>query len=1067
MKQSRITRMLSWMLTVMMLLTLLPPQLLQAQESISINKGEQLYAVHAWFDRENGELRPDTRTDEMEGEVVDWGTTQWCNVKGGHECVFRIDKENQYYKGGFTVKKAIITGEGEEETVLPGEVVDASSYRIELCTEWSDEAQSEVVLKDGFYRITFYQSGVYLVYADGVEGGVLFHVEVPDCGFATSPVLTEESYVADYTYTDQTKSLYLIVPEKEKETFWNKEEERDEETEITNRPDVLRTWINDAVGDGDIYRFDTKELNEEYLKSVTEVTKDIKTGTKVYLVTFAEEFDQDHWVYARIERVGTKTGWKWNEPGVNLRPERNGLVLTTDINTEEQRNEHGELESIKAELRENPNYEKKCYYELDRGGAVYVGAAWYDEENDTCEPLAKGTKVTLINQKTKKSGTYETDKDGIFAFDKLEDAGTYLAEVQMEGSPSSAKLVIDLPRIAFYSEKKRSYQTLMFNDELSMEASKTYYCIYDTDVEENKKIQFPEKSAEGTYYAEMETTDWGKKPYGIFRWVGDNVSAPITKEIADIGDAQKLADGSICHTVTVKKGQASDFYLGAALGVIDNWNPSKPEYYTWERGIDLRISRDGLVLRETDRRGDDYEISNEEARKVLHGWAGRERYFALGFQKDLEITDIKDKSTITMTGPDGKAVELTQYRDAIFKCIFLQTGTYTLTYTKGDVESHAQFDVTNSREGIYCKKGTGDDIYEDYQVVTDQFHANDRNHVLYVIYEKDKDYHGAFPTEADKWYQEKDVEQVNWDNGEKGIFHATYGIFRDTWDKVTEEGGSEKFDYEAAGITISDQSNDRFGVIALDLSKMKGTHTIDFGILCHNEWTDWNDEEEKEEKRYDDWVERFRVTVDGNASVKSPETLAEEAAAKAAAEAKAKAEAAAKVGGELSAPAVNAKIVVTKTAPNATAAYAGPISDTGKVTVPDSVTVNGVTYTITKIADEAFKGNTKLTSVTIGKNVTEIGKNAFAGCSNLKKLNLSGTSIKTIGAGAFSGCKKLKTITINANVTKKVGKNALKGIAKKATITVFAKNEGAYKKFVKKLKSAGAKNAKFKFKKKK
>ena len=50
------------------------------------------------------------------------------------------------------------------------------------------------------------------------------------------------------------------------------------------------------------------------------------------------------------------------------------------------------------------------------------------------------------------------------------------------------------------------------------------------------------------------------------------------------------------------------------------------------------------------------------------------------------------------------------------------------------------------------------------------------------------------------------------------------------------------------------------------------------------------------------------------------------------------------------------------------------------VKVPDTITISGKKYKVTSIKANAFKGNKKLTSVTIGQNVKSIGKNAFNGC---------------------------------------------------------------------------------------
>jgi hypothetical protein len=61
------------------------------------------------------------------------------------------------------------------------------------------------------------------------------------------------------------------------------------------------------------------------------------------------------------------------------------------------------------------------------------------------------------------------------------------------------------------------------------------------------------------------------------------------------------------------------------------------------------------------------------------------------------------------------------------------------------------------------------------------------------------------------------------------------------------------------------------------------------------------------------------------------------------------------------------------------------------------------TFKVTKILDNGFAGLTGVTSLSIGKNVTEIGKNAFEGCENLATVTFAtGSALEKIGNGAFS-----------------------------------------------------------------
>ncbi len=154
--------------------------------------------------------------------------------------------------------------------------------------------------------------------------------------------------------------------------------------------------------------------------------------------------------------------------------------------------------------------------------------------------------------------------------------------------------------------------------------------------------------------------------------------------------------------------------------------------------------------------------------------------------------------------------------------------------------------------------------------------------------------------------------------------------------------------------------------------------------------------------------------------------------------------------------------------------YKEPANKKAKtVSIPATVKIDGVTYKVTKVDDNAFKNNktvtkvtvgsniktigknafsgaTKLKTVSVGKNVTEVGANAFKGCSSLTSVTLGSKATK-IGANAFNGCKKLKTIKITSTklTSKTVAKNAFKGLTKATTIKVPKKKLSAYKKLFK------------------
>lgn len=82
------------------------------------------------------------------------------------------------------------------------------------------------------------------------------------------------------------------------------------------------------------------------------------------------------------------------------------------------------------------------------------------------------------------------------------------------------------------------------------------------------------------------------------------------------------------------------------------------------------------------------------------------------------------------------------------------------------------------------------------------------------------------------------------------------------------------------------------------------------------------------------------------------------------------------------------------------------------VTIPAAVTYGGKTYNVTGIAGNAFKNNKKLKTVTLGKNITSIGKSAFAGCSNLKNIKILSLKIKTAGKSCFKSVNRKAVITV-------------------------------------------------------
>lgn len=100
----------------------------------------------------------------------------------------------------------------------------------------------------------------------------------------------------------------------------------------------------------------------------------------------------------------------------------------------------------------------------------------------------------------------------------------------------------------------------------------------------------------------------------------------------------------------------------------------------------------------------------------------------------------------------------------------------------------------------------------------------------------------------------------------------------------------------------------------------------------------------------------------------------------------------------------------------------------GNITIPETVTHGGNTYSVTAIADGAFAGCENITGVTIPNSITAIGNSAFEDCPSLSALHIgtppadddadmqrmerkyANPSPGTIGNNAFKGCGKLADI---------------------------------------------------------
>ena len=116
------------------------------------------------------------------------------------------------------------------------------------------------------------------------------------------------------------------------------------------------------------------------------------------------------------------------------------------------------------------------------------------------------------------------------------------------------------------------------------------------------------------------------------------------------------------------------------------------------------------------------------------------------------------------------------------------------------------------------------------------------------------------------------------------------------------------------------------------------------------------------------------------------------------------------------------------------AGYPSGSKPTGHLTIPESVTFRGLSFSVTEIGHAAFYKCRGLTSVTIPKSVTSIGEGAFYYCTGLTSVTIP-NSVTKIGNGAFSRCSGLTSVTIPNSVTE-IGDEAFYGCTGLTSVTI-------------------------------
>lgn len=127
--------------------------------------------------------------------------------------------------------------------------------------------------------------------------------------------------------------------------------------------------------------------------------------------------------------------------------------------------------------------------------------------------------------------------------------------------------------------------------------------------------------------------------------------------------------------------------------------------------------------------------------------------------------------------------------------------------------------------------------------------------------------------------------------------------------------------------------------------------------------------------------------------------------------------------------------VINSEKTNATVEYSKPKKSKTTITIPDTITIDGITYKVTSISKNAFKNNKKIKKVIIGKNITKIGSNAFSGCKNLKTITVKSIKLKSVGKNAFKGIHAKAKIKVPKSKLKKY-KNLMSKKGQKSSVKI-------------------------------
>lgn len=119
------------------------------------------------------------------------------------------------------------------------------------------------------------------------------------------------------------------------------------------------------------------------------------------------------------------------------------------------------------------------------------------------------------------------------------------------------------------------------------------------------------------------------------------------------------------------------------------------------------------------------------------------------------------------------------------------------------------------------------------------------------------------------------------------------------------------------------------------------------------------------------------------------------------------------------------EVIVSKVAFVRLRPVSAPSAVKGELTLPHIVTYDGVKYTVTQIAERAFKDCRQITKVTLPATLSQIEREAFAGCTSLQEINTP-QPLSVIGDYAFDGCSSLRAFSLDASISS-LGVGAFRG----------------------------------------